>query len=443
MEGTIVGNYRIIRKLSEGGMGAVYEAVHSQLGKRAVLKALRPEFAHKSEFVQRLFDEARAVNLIEHPGLVDVFDCGQLPDHTAFILMEYLRGEPLGQRMKRGSLDLGTTLRIGRQIASALAATHDKGVIHRDLKPDNIMIIADPEARAGERIKILDFGIARVRADLSDSEATRHRTQTGTLMGTPIYMSPEQCRGAGHVDERTDVYSLGVILYRMITGRPPFLADGVGELMLMHMSEPPPSLHAAAPGTPKELSSLIHQMLEKDRESRPSMQEVAERIEALRHKLAPHIAETQPPRQEWPTQKLANQGKTAGIFTMPLGVSMGSLASTMRSGNSRMFFLRRTVLLPGLLVALSVAVLLWLWLRAAPSQVATPNSNLKPLVSSGPTTTATAAQPPASPPQEKTVTKPATPSRNEKRPKPALPPQFQEMMLPRDRGSVEVTELPE
>ncbi len=282
MEGSVIGNYRVVRKLTEGGMGTVYEAVHDRLGKRAALKTLHPEFARRPEFVQRLIDEARAVSLVDHPGLVEVFDCGLDENSTAYILMEYLNGETLGQRLKalhgRGRMDLSVTLRIGRQIASALAATHEKGIIHRDLKPDNVMLVADPEAPGGERAKLLDFGIAKLRAELNESEDTRHVTMAGTLMGTPTYMSPEQCRGSGQVDDRTDVYSLGVLLYLLIGGRPPFVADGPGEVMLMHMTQQPPPLSSYAPETPLELVTLVHQMLQKERSDRPSMAEVSGRL---------------------------------------------------------------------------------------------------------------------------------------------------------------------
>lgn len=285
MEGSVIGNYRVVRKLTEGGMGTVYEAVHDRLGKRAALKTLHPEFARRPEFVQRLIDEARAVSLVDHPGLVEVFDCGLDEHGTAYILMEYLNGETLGARLKalhgRGRLELPVTLRIGRQIASALTATHEKGIVHRDLKPDNVMLVADPEAPSGERAKLLDFGIAKLRAELNESEDTRHVTMAGTLMGTPTFMSPEQCRGAGQVDDRTDVYSLGIMLYLMIGGRPPFVADGPGEVMLLHMTQQPAPLSSLAPDAPLELLSLVHQMLQKERSDRPSMAEVSLRLAQL------------------------------------------------------------------------------------------------------------------------------------------------------------------
>ena len=285
MEGTVIGNYRVVRKLTEGGMGTVYEAVHDRLGKRAALKTLHPEFARRPEFVQRLIDEARAVSLVDHPGLVEVFDCGLDENGTAYILMEYLNGETLGARLKalhgRGRLDLSVTLRISRQIASALSATHEKGIVHRDLKPDNVMLVADPEAPGGERAKLLDFGIAKLRAELNESEDTRHVTMAGTLMGTPTFMSPEQCRGAGQVDDRTDVYSLGIMLYLMVGGRPPFIADGPGEVMLMHMTQQPAPLSSLAPEAPLELLSLVHQMLQKERGDRLSMAEASLRLTQL------------------------------------------------------------------------------------------------------------------------------------------------------------------
>jgi len=341
MEGSVIGNYRVVRKLTEGGMGTVYEAVHDRLGKRAALKTLHPEFARRPEFVQRLIDEARAVSLVDHPGLVEVFDCGLDENGTAYILMEYLNGETLGARLKalhgRGRLDLSVTLRIGRQVASALAATHEKGIVHRDLKPDNVMLVADPEAPGGERAKLLDFGIAKLRAELTESEDTRHVTMAGTLMGTPTFMSPEQCRGAGHVDDRTDVYSLGIMLYLMIGGRPPFVADGPGEVMLMHMTHQPAPLSSLAPDAPLELLSLIHQMLQKERGDRPSMAEVSLRLTQLCEAL------------DW--------GGTTGAYVKLSGAPLASVPASSRAQSA----VRSAA--PGMQPPLSGAV----W--TAPSQV--------------------------------------------------------------------------
>ena len=236
LEGIQIGQYKVIRKIGEGGMGAVYEAQHSLIGRRAAIKVLLPELSSHKEIVDRFFNEARATTSISDPGIVQVFDFGIHTDGSAYIVMEFLEGEPLDARMKRNGRVLPyDALRITRQCAGSLAAAHARGIVHRDLKPENIFLVRDQEAQAGERPKILDFGIAK----LSGNEGSSTRTRTGMMMGTPVYMSPEQCRGAGLVDHRSDIYALGCVLFHMLTGRPPFDADGVGDIIAAHLREPP------------------------------------------------------------------------------------------------------------------------------------------------------------------------------------------------------------
>jgi serine/threonine protein kinase len=235
---TMIGSYRVLQLLGEGGMGAVYLAEHTLIGRRAAIKVLHPAFSARQEIIERFFNEARATTSIQDPGIVQVFDFGY-HNGVAFIVMEYLQGESLQMRLRRmGRLGAPDVLRLTRQIALSLHAAHARGVVHRDLKPDNVFVVPDPEAVGGERTKILDFGIAK----LSDT-ADHQRTQTGLVMGTPSYMSPEQCRGAGSVDHRADVYSLGCMMFHFLTGRLPFEAEGAGELIAMHLREPamPPS----------------------------------------------------------------------------------------------------------------------------------------------------------------------------------------------------------
>src|SRR4051812_40632577 len=184
--GSVVGNYQIIRKLGEGGMGAVYLAQHTLLGRRAALKMLLPLLSARPDVVNRFFNEARAVTSISDPGIVQVFDFGYHTDGSAFIVMEFLEGEPLDKRLARlRRFSVYEALRLSRQIASSLAAAHAQNIVHRDLKPENIFLVRDGEVASGERSKILDFGIAK----LSDDPG-KVKTHTGMLMGTPLYMSP-------------------------------------------------------------------------------------------------------------------------------------------------------------------------------------------------------------------------------------------------------------
>ncbi len=259
MVGATVGKYRVGALIGEGGMGSVYRAQHTLIGKRVAIKVLRPELSANDEMVQRFFNEARAAARIDHPGIIDVYDFGR-HDGRAYLVMELLDGEPLSARLARGPLAPDEARRIGRQIAAALAAAHDAAIAHRDLKPDNVFLARDEAAVGGERVKLLDFGIAKLtEADGTSSVETR----TGAVMGTPVYMSPEQCRGTGEVDHRTDLYALGCILYEMLSGRPPFVARGAGELISAHLTEHPRPLAQAAPRAPAPMATLVDRLLAK------------------------------------------------------------------------------------------------------------------------------------------------------------------------------------
>ncbi len=276
-EGQIIGNYRIVRKLGEGGMGAVFEAVHQEIGRRAAVKVLHPQFAQNAQVATRFLNEAKAANLIEHPGVVEIFEFSRLPDGTTYIVMEFLKGEGLSKRLERGPLGL-ETLRITRQIASVLAAAHEHGIVHRDLKPDNVIIVKDPEAPGGERAKVLDFGIAKI------AEEHTMKTQAGSVLGTPLYMAPEQCKSASLVSDKSDVYALGIMMYEMLSGQVPFNGEGLGEIMVAHLTQEPPPLSQTAPDTRPELAAFVHRMLAKEPAERPSMREV---IDQLAHLGAP------------------------------------------------------------------------------------------------------------------------------------------------------------
>ncbi len=274
---TLIGPYRLVRKLGEGGMGEVYEARHETIERQVAIKVLHPQYARDAEINRRFINEARAVNLINHSGLVQISDVGQLANGSLYIVMEYLRGETLGQRLKRlsGWLPISQVLYVAWQVTSALVAAHEVGITHRDLKPDNIMLVADPISPTGERVKLLDFGIARLA---NDGSGTRSLTGN-SILGTPIYMSPEQCRGIGTVGAKSDVYSLGVLLYQLLAGRPPFISAGIGDIINMHISQEPPPLRELAPDISAELATFVHKLLIKDQDLRPAMREVMAELE--------------------------------------------------------------------------------------------------------------------------------------------------------------------
>ena len=284
MLGTQVGPYRVVRLLGEGGMGSVYEAVNDNIERRVAIKVLHKEYAGQPEVVTRFFNEARAANRINHPSMVQIHELGSLTDGTAYIVMEYLDGQTLARCVQdaRGRLELRRALQYSWQIATALAEAHNKGIIHRDLKPANVMLVRDALVPGGERAKILDFGIAKLATD------TRHgKTASHIIMGTPSYMSPEQCRGAGTVDDKSDVYSLGVMMFVLISGRLPFEAEGAGEIIGMHLHQAPPQLDLLVPDLPAQVAALVHRLLNKDRQTRPSMQEVARALELM---LTTHLS---------------------------------------------------------------------------------------------------------------------------------------------------------
>ncbi|MEZ4403072.1 MAG: serine/threonine-protein kinase [Kofleriaceae bacterium] len=266
MIGTLMGSYRVTGVLGSGGMGDVYRAEHTLIGRPAAIKVLNAAYAKDREVVNRFFNEARAATAIHHPGIVEVFDFGYLPDGNAYIVMEFLHGESLAARIaSRGQLLETEAFAIARGIASALGAAHAAGIIHRDIKPDNVYLVPDPEAATGERVKLLDFGIAKLTDGAGGDWS---QTRTGAVLGTPSYMSPEQCSGAGRVDARADLYSLGCVLFEMLAGRPPFVGHGAGEVIGAHQYLPAPQLRTFAPGASNDADQIVAWLLAKRPEER-------------------------------------------------------------------------------------------------------------------------------------------------------------------------------
>gem|GEM_PF-2436521 len=265
--GSRVGGYTVIRLLGQGGMGQVYLAEHQRIARRVAVKVLLPELSANESVIERFFTEARATSLIRHPGIVEVLDCDVL-DNQAYIVMEFLEGESLAGYLTRvGSLrgDLGFALAVIGQVADAVGAAHASDIVHRDLKPDNIFLCASTR-HVRVVPKVLDFGIAKLAV-----QGVAGQTKTGMLMGTPAYMSPEQCRGGSKaVDGRSDIYSLGCILYEVLCSQPPFVRDGAGELIVAHVAEPPEDPRKLVPELPPPIGALVLRMLAKNVQDRPS-----------------------------------------------------------------------------------------------------------------------------------------------------------------------------
>ncbi len=224
-EGSPVGEYEIQAQIGEGAMGTVYSAIHPVIGKRVAIKVLKPELCASPSQIGRFIAEAKAVNKIGHPNIVDVFSLGELPDGRAYFVMEWLRGEDLKVRLARGPIPVPEACDVLDGIARALDAAHVKDIVHRDLKPDNVFL--HQVVNGPIMVKLLDFGIAKL---VKQGGKGLDKTNTGDMLGTPRYISPEQARGI-NVDHRADIYSLGVMAYEMLAARPPFHGESAMDLV--------------------------------------------------------------------------------------------------------------------------------------------------------------------------------------------------------------------
>jgi putative nucleotidyltransferase with HDIG domain len=256
--GAHIGNYRIVTELGGGAMGEVYFAEHAMMGRRAAVKIIREELSSNAEMVQRFINEARLVNRIGHPNIVEITDFGEIGSRY-YIMMELLEGETLEERLEREhALDEASAVRIALQVTDALRAAHQLGVVHRDLKPENIYLIN--RAPHNDVAKVLDFGIAKLMHSTSSAVNT---TVPGAILGTPHYMSPEQCQGDEHLDHRSDVYSMGLVLYRMLTGTLAFQGDSVVDIMSAQIGQAAVPPRMIRPELSSRIEALIMRAIEK------------------------------------------------------------------------------------------------------------------------------------------------------------------------------------
>lgn len=272
--GSVIGRYTLERMIGEGGMGSVWAATHALTRKHVALKFLKGAAAERPDVVRRFLREARAASAVHHPNVVQIHDVLQLEDGRPVMVMDLLVGESLGDRLNRqGSIPLPDLARVLVPVISAVGTAHALGIVHRDLKPDNIFLVRRPDG--SEDPQVLDFGIAKLTADEGEAAKTAGLTQTGSMLGTPYYMSPEQAFGEKGVDQRADVWAMGVILYQCLTGRRPVSGENLGQLFKVLMSGDIVPIRQVAPHLPDDVCHLIDRMLVTDRHQRlPDLREV-------------------------------------------------------------------------------------------------------------------------------------------------------------------------
>ncbi len=342
--GRDVGKYKILRLIARGGMGAVYEALNTSIGKRVAMKFVDPELARNADAVARFQREAAAASAVESAHIVTIFDSGVTDDAQPFIVMELLRGEDLGHRIKRlGRLELAEALDVIAQLLRGLCRAHEAGIVHRDLKPDNVFLTQRDDET--DFVKILDFGISKVRRTGGVPEKTI--TRQGTVLGTPFYMSPEQSQALPDVDERTDLWSTGAILYECLTGRPPHEGQSYEQVIVNICTKSAPDVRTYNPEVPESVARFLAKALKRNRDKRfATARDMLEAVGAASGGLlapralkisgdtgsrsspvAPSSAQTNEP----PARKPAEEIGTGGPSRVGWSTSKGASASKDRS----------------------------------------------------------------------------------------------------------------
>jgi serine/threonine protein kinase len=315
--GREIGSYKVVSSLGDGGMGSIWKAEHTSLGRIAAIKVLHSHLVSYKDVVRRFLAEARTVVGLGSPYLVEILDLGALPDGRPYFIMEYLDGTPLDQWMETRKPTIAEVFAIAEQLLMALSVVHEKNIVHRDLKPSNVMIV---KSDGDVRVKLLDFGIAKFLHQEGTPELDIARTMTGMTVGTPVYMSPEQAGGVRDIDARSDIYAAGVLLYHVATGRPPFLSENLLHIMEMHRGAPVPPPRSIREDIPKPLEAWLLQCLIKHRERRFSSTQIA--LDALlRAKKQVRLSDVTPQSAEALTAKKLIHTKPLLALGATLGVS--------------------------------------------------------------------------------------------------------------------------
>ena len=367
----IDGRYRVESVIGEGGMGIVYLCKHNVIGKRVAMKVLRADLARDQEVTTRFLNEARAASAIGNPHIIDISDFGQLPDGSTYFVMEHLDGESLTRVIETSQpIPIARILHIAHQLGEALAAAHDAGIVHRDLKPDNIILIT----RGNEKdfVKILDFGIAKV------STAEGRLTRVGTVFGTPHYMSPEQAAGTA-VDHRGDIYSFGVILYEMASGRVPFDADNFMGILTQHMYKAPVPIRALVPviqDIPPGLEAIILKCLSKRPEHRyQTMRDLVDELEKVENGTVPDAV-----------PELIDR---SGGFNVPTDYFRSAAIGAVVPAATKWFPRSRWPLYAGLAgVVAAVAIVIAIFAQSSAGRATQVDHNQKPLLTPPPASAA-------------------------------------------------------
>ena len=364
---TLAGKYRIDARLNEGGMGTVYRGCHVLMDKTVAIKVLRPSLAADEKIVARFSREARAASRISHPNALSVTDFGEDESGHVFLVMEFLSGRTLKQVIRdEGPLPLQRVVDITRQIVDALNAAHSQGVVHRDLKSDNIMLL---DTTTADYAKVLDFGIAKINEP--DGVTDTNLTAPNLVIGTPQYMSPEQCVQDSEIDARSDIYSLGVILYEMLVGHVPFSGDSPTMVMMKHLQEPVPSVLDERSDLPPAVARVVARAMAKVRDNR--YQNVAELIEDLViaagmtiQRTAPVSVASTPSNEPDEVTMVRTREEPPPVSTSrraPVTVPVGTPMPPPQASSS---FNPMKIIIPSAVALLVVFAAFWIFNRPAP-----------------------------------------------------------------------------